>query len=285
MKFSCPHCEQSISADWDVSGQTVECPGCAKPFRVEPWSVSDEESASNPPSSVTHTPRPPDPQLKRRLDERFVNGEIDATEYQRVLHAIQRHPGSSAALESPSRLSNAVGVQRTAISPMHINWIPALVFYCVASAIGSFLELISASGDEESATAAFWVMFPVFALGLVFLGILHYQLWNALPQQFRETTPGKAVGFLFIPFFNFYWAFITWPKLSEGYLRWQQNFGMEAVNTQGLAITYAVLFVTGLVFSFIPDLSILIGIADLVIFIIYYRAITNIANRMLSMQR
>jgi len=48
------------------------------------------------------------------------------------------------------------------------------------------------------------VTLPLAVVTLVFSAMLHYQMWQAVPERFRRTTPGKAVGFLFIPFFNFY---------------------------------------------------------------------------------
>ena len=37
--------------------------------------------------------------------------------------------------------------------------------------------------------------------------ILLYYFWKMIQDGRASTTPGKAVGFLFIPFFNFYWVF------------------------------------------------------------------------------
>jgi len=37
----------------------------------------------------------------------------------------------------------------------------------------------------------------------VFMYILLYQCWKLIPPDIARTTPGKAIGFCFIPFFNF----------------------------------------------------------------------------------
>jgi hypothetical protein len=48
-----------------------------------------------------------------------------------------------------------------------------------------------------------------YVLGLVWL----YKSWSAIPPQFRMNrsgrviSPGQAVGYLFIPFYNLYWVF------------------------------------------------------------------------------
>jgi len=44
-------------------------------------------------------------------------------------------------------------------------------------------------------------------VALVFI----YKIWDAIADEHARTTPGKAVGFLFIPFFGFYWIFqVLW---------------------------------------------------------------------------
>ena len=52
-------------------------------------------------------------------------------------------------------------------------------------------------------------------LAVVFgLRILH-KLWSLIPNHKARTTPGKAVGFLFIPFFNLYWTFVAIYGLAK----------------------------------------------------------------------
>jgi hypothetical protein len=55
---------------------------------------------------------------------------------------------------------------------------------------------------------------PLLA-SLVLQYILLYRFWNIIQDGFARTTPGKAVGFLFIPFFSFYWLFVAFFGLSK----------------------------------------------------------------------
>jgi hypothetical protein len=55
---------------------------------------------------------------------------------------------------------------------------------------------------------------PLMAGG-VLQYILVYKFWQILQDGFARTTPGKAVGFMFIPFFNFYWLFVAYYGLSK----------------------------------------------------------------------
>ena len=52
-------------------------------------------------------------------------------------------------------------------------------------------------------------------LTIVFgLRILH-KLWSLIPTHKARTTPGKAVGFLFIPLFSLYWTFVAFYCLAR----------------------------------------------------------------------
>jgi hypothetical protein len=62
---------------------------------------------------------------------------------------------------------------------------------------------------------------PVFGLAgvalivmQVFFYILLYKAWNQIQDGHAQTSPGQAVGFLFIPFFNLYWVFVAYRGLA-----------------------------------------------------------------------
>jgi hypothetical protein len=94
------------------------------------------------------------------------------------------------------------------------------------------------------------------ALGItaiVFAMIQLYRMWSVVQRPGGPTTPGKAVGFLFIPFYNFYWVFVAWPGLAR-----EIDAALAAAGSQhrvgnGLATAYAVLFIL----SCVPYLGIL----------------------------
>jgi hypothetical protein len=57
--------------------------------------------------------------------------------------------------------------------------------------------------------------FPRMVLLLVVSGIFLYRAWAQIQDGIARTTPGKAVGYRFIPFFNFYWEFVAVKGLAE----------------------------------------------------------------------
>ena len=128
---------------------------------------------------------------------------------------------------------------------------------------------------------------PLVIVTIVFMSPLFFQCWKALPEAHRKTTPGKAVGFLFIPFFNFYWAFVSFPALAKGYYSYgKQVNDPEIKDMSGLGIAYAVLFVVEFAVVFLtPALTALIivaSIADVVVFVLFSKAMSTYANRALS---
>lgn len=60
---------------------------------------------------------------------------------------------------------------------------------------------------------------PLFGIGVipatVFMMLLLYRFWTLIPREYAQTTPGKAIGFLFISLFNFYWAFVSYLGLAQ----------------------------------------------------------------------
>lgn len=161
-----------------------------------------------------------------------------------------------------------------------VNWIPALVLECVATPALILTSLVALE-DDDAAQVLSLLSFPILILSVVFSSILHFHCWNAIPERFRFTSPGKAVGYLFIPFFNFYWAFVSWPKLNEGLVIWQRSEGRQpAADAQGLALIYSILFVCSLTIGLIPGVDILIAVTSLVIYILFYQQVVSKINEM-----
>ena len=59
------------------------------------------------------------------------------------------------------------------------------------------------------------VLFVLLVLTFVFGCLILHELWSLIPTHKARTTPGKAVGFLFIPLFHLYWVFIAIYGLAK----------------------------------------------------------------------
>lgn len=64
-------------------------------------------------------------------------------------------------------------------------------------------------------------------LSAVVAFILIYKMWAAIQGRDARTSAGKALGFMFIPFFNFYWAFQVYWGWTKDYNRIPERDDVE----------------------------------------------------------
>lgn len=168
-----------------------------------------------------------------------------------------------------------------------IKWDLALFLLGLATSLGVSSDIASYVGKSEVSDGFAGIGLVALIPAIIFGSILHYQCWHALPIEYRATSPGKAVGYLFIPFYNLYWAFISWVKLADGYEVWQRESKATMKYTmRGLGITQAILFclpflllpVLPLYLQY-PFISIAMGIASLTVFGLFYFNVVAAANR------
>jgi hypothetical protein len=89
------------------------------------------------------------------------------------------------------------------------NWWRALLLIMMS------YELLSLFFPTSNVvTALSCVDLIVGTVEIVLTFILLYQFWKVIQDERTFTTPGKAVGFLFIPFFSYYWIFRAVGSLS-----------------------------------------------------------------------
>ena len=141
-------------------------------------------------------------------------------------------------------------VTETNYKPEVFGNVQRYIIFCI---VGFFLGIviicagvIGAAAVEKSSreTANFFgfgglivgylVMLGSYITGLVIFLIMLYRMWNQIQDGEVEVSPGKAVGFLFIPFFNLYWAFIAIRGLAlemNDYAE-RHRIRMEPVNEQ-----------------------------------------------------
>ena len=109
-------------------------------------------------------------------------------------------------------------------------------------------------------------------LGLIYL----HRAWRLVQPGGATTTPGKAVGFLFIPLFAIYWTFIAYWKWSQDWNRICSSYRKLAAAPragEGLFLAYAIL---GAIGAFVS----LAGLAGIVIYLIAMKQLCNIVNHM-----
>ncbi|GAB5496494.1 MAG: hypothetical protein Phyf2KO_15740 [Phycisphaerales bacterium] len=113
------------------------------------------------------------------------------------------------------------------------------------------------------------ILIGIFALiaaaviGYIFL----FKCWNQIQDGYQKTTPGKAVGFLFIPFFNIYWQFVCLLGLAQNLNAYSKRHNVNApLVSESLAMTFCILNIC----SIVPYLGLLAGIGAMVIAFIMF---------------
>lgn len=162
-----------------------------------------------------------------------------------------------------------------------IHWGGTLVFNIIATIMGIPLVVALKVIDEPVVGLILILLYlPIAITSTVLWAILHYKCWKAIPERFRSISAGRAVGFMFIPLFNFYWVFVSFTRLADDLASWQRSMGYSnPTRVKGLAVTHGILFVLSFTLGLIPGIDILLMISMLIIFIILYSALVGAINR------
>jgi len=57
--------------------------------------------------------------------------------------------------------------------------------------------------------------------------VLIYKAWASIQDGYARTTPGRAVGLLFVPLFNVYWIFEVLPGFATDYNGYLQRHRLQ----------------------------------------------------------
>jgi hypothetical protein len=109
--------------------------------------------------------------------------------------------------------------------------------------IGVVLDEMQGKGKSAAGPSAICMGLLVMLMGgilyLVFIG----KMWSALQRgPIRpRATPGQAVGFLFIPFYNLYWIFQAIHGWTQDYNRYVQKANLDVPRMpEGLALSICI---------------------------------------------
>lgn len=146
-------------------------------------------------------------------------------------------------------------------SLFRVFWICGTIALVLFSIAMFFFEVttdlaINGEGDLASVTATAWSMrvgWVLLILGMlpflasaVAAAVLLYRFWQLIQDGKARTTPGKAVGFMFIPFFNFYWVFVAFWGLAKDMNAYVRDHGVSAERVnEGVALAACILSIFG----------------------------------------
>lgn len=165
-------------------------------------------------------------------------------------------PDSSAALQAiaynagrlnlpAARRYDAGGDKVEPAPPVKMNkWSYRLVIFgCLIVAAIIFAATYDAAKTDASLAVGFtWI--PFVPAAMMHFVLIH-RMWQSVQDNQARMTPGRAVGFMFIPLFNLYWVFEVFPGFATDYNAYVDRHGLRAPKlSRGLLV--AMVLIPGL---------------------------------------
>ncbi|HKQ72923.1 MAG TPA: hypothetical protein VJ810_04285 [Blastocatellia bacterium] len=84
--------------------------------------------------------------------------------------------------------------------------------------------------------------------GSIVFMVLTYKMWGAIQDGYARTSPGRAIGMLFVPFYNFYWVFQVYRGFAEDFNSFSFRYSINApLLPAGLFTAYGTLIICGVI--------------------------------------
>jgi len=236
MKTQCPNCKAKFNINETSVGKQAKCPKCAKPFTIEPFietpvaviSPAKSPEPAEPPAPTAppvKSPEPIAPQVKSPAP--IAPPAISAQPVAEV----------SPESKSPSKaaLSKAVFVY---------CWTAVRIIAGILASLGLMLAIRKEAHSTLIATFAAADVFLICSVAIEML--LFYKMWAAIQDDKASISPAKAVGFLFIPVFNIYWALLMVTGFAEDYNSVIQR---RAIRTKDLSLSLFLIYAFAFILS------------------------------------
>ncbi|MBQ9088720.1 MAG: hypothetical protein IJY46_08075 [Lentisphaeria bacterium] len=251
----CPRCGMDVTAKSEWVGMNVACPGCQNNFTIQQPGAPVPPPQPQAMPGMNVPPPPPQPQAMPGMN-------VPPPPPQQ---GFNQPYGAGAPIPPPPPQQGfnqpyGAAPMMQGINVEGSNW---YVDYNEAQQVQKFYTTM-------------WILMAASILtcgltgiaGAVFAFILLYKFWKFIPYQesYYVTTPGKAVGFCFIPFFNLYWIFVAYRKLAMFYQRY----------TSAPIVTYATTMCICSIASWIPYLGWIASIGQIVCFFLLFNELKKI---------
>jgi len=193
MKTQCPHCKAKFNTSEKSIGKQTKCPKCSQPFVIQ-------SLIENP---IQH-------QVKSTENFR----EVDDSSFFSGAQTLQR--------PIPKKLSKYFYMG---------FWI---TLRCCALASFFYFNYLAGQRGELAKRLNYQIYFWLIVTGILVVCtlsvryMLYYKMWAAIQDNYARITPTKAICFLFIPFFNVYWAALVLVSFAEDYNKFIERYSIKA---------------------------------------------------------
>lgn len=191
-------------------------------------------------------------------------------------------PGEQAAYDTP------IGFETTMPAPQRVKKanFGLLMFLGIAAVMAIALGAILVGVGDESGKTLLTILGGFLCIlggGLLITGavlcyIYIYRMWYMIQGPYARTTAGKAVGFLFIPFYSLYWIFVAYYGWAQDYNKFIQGYNMQDAPRMPEGLFLAMCISTLL--SAIPKIGFLASLANIILFLVGFNYICKAINYM-----
>ncbi len=241
--FDCPHCTKHFELPEDLRRTAVYCPSCGRQMQMPQLLPIREGEPGTSYTLICNDGKRYSPLTADQLLQLIKDGRADkTTDVQIIGHGDWKRLGELPEFAVP--LSNSVPIP------------PPPPLPSLARAQPSFASRPKTPSSSPHHLTTFpvaviillhFVTFGLFTF--IWLNVMHGKMCRVRAD---DPSAGRAVGFCFIPFFNFYWIFFTFRRLCLRIDEQRGVYGLQPSNLRGLATTACI-------FQVIPYLNILIG--------------------------
>jgi len=156
---------------------------------------------------------------------------------------------------------------------LHDLW---LWFACILGvSLPLYLVALKLFSKNQALTVIVMIALAAAVIGYVLL----YRFWSLIQDGEARTTPGKAVGFCFIPFYNIYWNYVAYVGLASDMNAYCREHNIEGpIVNEGLALIWYVLSIIAI----IPVINGMVSIPLIVFQIILMKQLTDVSQAIIA---
>jgi WD40 repeat protein/uncharacterized membrane protein len=163
--------------------------------------------------------------------------------------------------------------------PKKLQKVLFMTVFGISSFIASILGIINYVNlllNNTTGNLAISIIPSAFLISAaIVIAIFIYKIWLSIQDGYARTSPEKAVGFLFIPFYNFYWLFQVWWGFSKDFNKLVNRHSLKISKLpESLFLIYCILIFAGV----IPGIGISAGIASTIIMLILISKVCDGVN-------
>jgi predicted Zn finger-like uncharacterized protein len=248
MKTQCPNCKSKFNVNETNVGKQAKCPKCVKPFTIEPFVETPASPAKrDEPAVVEPSVKNPEPALLPAKITETAETPAPAAPPVKSPEPITPAVKSPAPIASPATSAEPAKQEQPESKAVSKTALSKTVFvYCwtgvriIAGILGLLGLMLILRKEDKTILIATFAAANVFLICSAAIEILlFYKMWAAIQDDKTSISPGKAVGFLFIPVFNIYWALLMVTGFAEDYNSFIQR---RAIMTKDLSLALFLIY-------------------------------------------